>query len=90
MFREKALDYMLFLVKNQLFNDGNKRIAMMIANKVLITHGCGILSVDQGYLEHFFTLLVDYYEEESQREILKRFLYDKCLDGYKKGLSHEE
>lgn len=90
MFREKALDYMLFLVKNQLFNDGNKRIAMMIANKVLITHGCGILSVDQGHLEHFFTLLVDYYEDESQREILKRFLYDECLDGYKKGLSHEE
>lgn len=53
MFREKALDYMLFLVKNQLFNDGNKRIAMMIANKVLITHGCGILSVDQGHLELF-------------------------------------
>lgn len=47
------MDYMLFLVKNQLFYDGNKRIAMMIENKVLITHGCGILSVDQGHLELF-------------------------------------
>lgn len=87
---EKALDYMLFLVKNQLFYDGNKRIAMMIANKVLITHGCGILSVDQEHLEQFFTLLVSYYEDESKRENLKGFLYDECLDGYKKGMSHAE
>ena len=40
--------------------------------------------------DSFFTLLVGYYEDESQKEILKRFLYDECLDGYKKGLSHEE
>lgn len=84
------MDYMLFLVKNQLFYDGNKRIAMMIANKVLITHGCGILSVDQEHLEQFFTLLVSYYEDESKRENLKGFLYDECLDGYKKGMSHAE
>lgn len=84
---EKALDYMLFLVKSQLFYDGNKRIAMMAANKVLITHGCGILSVAQEHLEQFFTLLVGYYEDESQKEMLKRFLYDKCLDGYKKSIA---
>lgn len=84
---EKALDYMLYFVKSQLFYDGNKRIAMMIANKVLITHGCGILSVDQGHLEQFFTLLVNYYEDESQKEILKRFLYNECLDGYKKSIA---
>ena len=23
-----------------------------------------------------------YYEDESQKEILRRFLYDKCLDSY--------
>ena len=81
---EKALDYMLYFVKKQLFYDGNKRIAMMVANKVLIAHGCGILSVSQEHLEQFFTLLVGYYEDESRKEILKRFLYEKCIDGYKK------
>lgn len=84
---EKALDYMLYLVKNQLFYDGNKRIAMMIANKVLINHGCGILSVPQEHLEQFFTLLVSYYEDESRKEILKHFLYEKCLDGFKKSIA---
>lgn len=84
---EKALDYMLYLVKNQLFYDGNKRIAMMIANKVLINHGCGILSVPQEHLEEFFTLLVSYYEDESCKENLKHFLYEKCLDGFKKSIA---
>ena len=80
---EKALDLMLYLTKSQLFYDGNKRIAMLIANKLLIQHGCGILSVSQNYLETFFTLLVAYYEDETQKNPLKKFLYDFCLDGFK-------
>nr|WP_317449737.1 Fic family protein [uncultured Sellimonas sp.] len=84
---EKALDLMLYLVKAQLFYDGNKRIAMMVANKVLISHGCGILSVSQDDLEQFFTLLVAYYEDENRKEKLKLFLYDKCLDGFKKSIA---
>lgn len=79
---EKALDIMLYLTKHQLFYDGNKRIAMMAANKLLIEHGCGILTVSQEKLQEFFTLLVAYYEDENQRERLKEFLYD-CLDGFK-------
>lgn len=84
---EKALDLMLYLVKQQLFYDGNKRIAMMTANKVLISHGCGILSVSQDDLEQFFTLLVAYYEDESKKEELKLFLYYKCLDGFRKSIA---
>ena len=84
---EKALDLMLYLVKAQLFYDGNKRIAMMVANKLLISHGCGILSVSQDDLEQFFTLLVAYYEDENRKEKLKLFLYDKCLDGFKKSIA---
>lgn len=84
---EKALDLMLYLVKQQLFYDGNKRIAMMTANKVLISHGCGILSVSQDDLEQFFTLLVAYYEDESKKEELKQFLYDNCLDGFRKSIA---
>lgn len=84
---EKALDLMLYLVKQQLFYDGNKRIAMMTANKILISHGCGILTVAQEQLELFFTLLVAYYEEEGKKEELKQFLYDHCLDGFRKSIA---
>lgn len=80
---EKALDLMLYLTKGQLFYDGNKRIAMLAANKLLIQHGCGILSVSQDRLEKFFTLLVSYYEDDLKAEKLKEFLYTECLDGFK-------
>lgn len=83
---EKALDYMLYLAKSQLFYDGNKRISMMVANKILISHGCGILSVPQEKLERFFTLLVEYYEDDGKKEELKRFLYTDCIDGFKKSI----
>lgn len=87
---EKALELMLYLVKQQLFYDGNKRIAMMTANKVLISHGCGILSVSQDNLEQFFTLLVTYYENEEKKEDLKQFLYDSCLDGFRISSGHPQ
>ena len=80
---EKALDLMLYLTKGQLFYDGNKRIAMLAANKLLIQHGCGIVSVSQGRLEKFFTLLVSYYEDDTKADELKEFLYNECLDGFK-------
>lgn len=80
---EKALDLMLYLTKGQLFYDGNKRIAMLAANKLLIQHGCGIVSVSQDRLEKFFTLLVSYYEDDTKADDLKDFLYNECLDGFK-------
>lgn len=80
---EKALDLMLYLTKSQLFYDGNKRIAMLAANKLLIQHGCGVLSVSQDRLEKFFTLLVSYYEDDARAKELKDFLYNECLDGFK-------
>lgn len=80
---EKALDLMLYLTKVQLFYDGNKRIAMLAANKLLVQHGCGIVSVSQDRLEKFFTLLVSYYEDDTKAEDLKEFLYNECLDGFK-------
>ena len=79
---EKALDVMLYFAKRQLFYDGNKRIAMMAANKILIEHGCGILTVGQENLQEFFTLLVGYYEDDGEGDRLKEFLYG-CLDGFK-------
>lgn len=60
---------------------------MMAANKVLISHGYGVLTVAQDQQERFFELLEAYDEDESKKEELKLFLYDKCLDGFRKGLS---
>lgn len=77
---DKALDMTLYLMRTQLFYDGNKRIAMLIGNKIMIENGQGIISVKQKDISEFYKLLVSYYESNEKSEI-KQFLYDKCIDG---------
>lgn len=77
---EKALDVALYLMRAQLFYDGNKRIAMLIGNKIMIENGQGILSVSQKDIKEFYQLLVAYYETNNKSEI-KQFLYNNCIDG---------
>lgn len=79
---DKALDMVLYLMRAQLFYDGNKRIAMLIGNKIMIENGQGIISVVQRDIKSFYELLVSYYETGNQSEI-KQFLYDNCIDGMK-------
>lgn len=77
---DQALDMTLYLMRAQLFYDGNKRIAMLIGNKIMIESGQGIISVAQKDIKDFFSLLVLYYETNNKTEI-KQFLYDNCIDG---------
>lgn len=77
---DKALDMTLYLMRAQLFYDGNKRIAMLIGNKIMIENGQGVLSVVQKDISEFYKLLVSYYESDDKTEI-KQFLYDNCIDG---------
>lgn len=80
---EKAITLMCKLMKMQLFNDGNKRTAMLIANHELIKHGKGIISIDEENKVEFGTKLIEYYEDETKLEELKNFLYENSLKGMK-------
>jgi len=80
---EKALDMMLYLMRAQLFIDGNKRLSMLIGNKIMIENGQGIISVSQKDIKAFYDLLIAYYES-GDRDGIKRFLYDNCIDGMRK------
>lgn len=77
---ERILKLMLWMMKAQLFWDGNKRTAMIIANKELIKHGRGIVSVAIKDISEFNRLLSDYYSHDKDNELLE-FLYEKCLQG---------
>lgn len=77
---DKALRVMLYLMRTQLFYDGNKRIAMLIANKIMIENGQGIISVAQSDISEFYKLLVEFYET-NDGENFKKFIYDNCIDG---------
>jgi prophage maintenance system killer protein len=67
-------------MRAQLFYDGNKRIAMLIGNKLMIQAGNGIISVQQKDIKEFYRLLVNYYETNDKKQI-KQFLRDNCIDG---------
>ena len=60
--RERALKMCGYLCRSQLFSDGNKRTAQLIANKMLIADGCGILAIPREQIINFETLLLDFYE----------------------------
>ena len=77
--KEAALALMLYIMRSQLFFDGNKRTAMLIANKILIENGLGILAVRQENLNEFFTKLTKFYESGNNEEI-KAFCKEECIE----------
>jgi Fic family protein len=77
---ERAITLMLHVMRRQMFLDGNKRTCMLAGNQVMIANGVGIISIPIEYHVEFKTLLVDFYESNKADDI-KRFVYDKCIDG---------
>ncbi len=80
---KRAIQYMLFGMRSQLFWDGNKRTSMILANKILISNGKGILMVQDKNLEEFSSLLTEFYNT-NQDEKIEKFLYDNCIFGIDK------
>ncbi|MGF1996023.1 Fic family protein [Enterococcus casseliflavus] len=80
---EKALRLFLFISKNQIFGDGNKRTALLTANKIMFDHGLGLLSIPETVFEKFNELLSAYYnsEEDIDAEKILDFMYSNCIFG---------
>lgn len=76
---KRAIIFMCKLMKLQLFNDGNKRTAMLIANHELIKYGRGLISISDEYRTEFCKKLIEYYEDEQKLNELISFIYDNCL-----------
>ena len=71
-----AIDLALYVMKTQIFNDGNKRTAIIFANHYLIAHGAGLMVVPESIVPEFKQLLVQYYEGTD--DTIKAFLKDRC------------
>lgn len=76
----RSIKYMLYGTRNQLFWNGNKRTSMIIANKIMIMNGKGIILVKDENLLEFNKLLTDYYTKGEDAKIIE-FLYNKCIYG---------
>ena len=77
---EKAIEYMLYGMRSQLFWDGNKRTSIICANKIMIENGCGIIKVPDNKLKDFTILLSEFYSTNNKEKI-KQFIFDNCIDG---------
>lgn len=63
---QRAINIMLYLMRNQIFWDGNKRTSMLIANKIMIQNGNGIISVKEKHIAEFNKLLTQYYNTKKK------------------------
>ena len=79
---EKALEVFAWGTRGQFFWDGNKRTSLMLANKILVSAGAGIMTITDCHMEQFNTLLLDYYNTGNAEE-LKQFLYENAILGMK-------
>lgn len=77
---EKALRTFAWIARSQLFWDGNKRTAILAANKIMIEHGSGVLIVPDEDMLQFSTILSEYYESGNDTE-LTSFLYETSIFG---------
>lgn len=73
----KAIKLCLYCMKTQVFNDGNKRAAVIFANHFLISQGAGMLVIPEKEVPEFKMLLVAYYEDRDQDKIIE-FMKTKC------------
>lgn len=74
---DKSIMLCLYCMKTQIFNDGNKRAAVIFANHYLISKGDGFIAIPENDVPEFKKLLVKYYEDNDNGEIIG-FMKSKC------------
>ena len=74
---EKAIKLLLYVVKKQMFIDGNKRTSVIFANHFLVSRGKGLIVIPAEKVEKYKNLLIKYYETDDSKEI-EKFIIDNC------------
>ena len=68
-----AIELLLYVMKTQIYNDGNKRTAVIFANHFMISNALGLLIIPYDKVQEFKKLLILYYEDKDLNSI-KAFL----------------
>lgn len=77
---ERCICLFGWIQRSQMFLDGNKRVANLVANKEMIKNGQGVLSVPVEKIGEYFMKLIHYYETNDMSK-LKQWIYEYCIDG---------
>ena len=75
--KERAAECFCYAVRAQLFWDGNKRTSTIMASKILIESGAGLLTIGKSDAVGFNEALTHYYNT-NEKEPLKSCLYS-CI-----------
>ena len=75
---DMTIELLLYIMKKQIFIDGNKRTSIIFANHYLISKGKGIIVIPVELADEYKELLINYYEGKDKMKI-KKFLKDKCF-----------
>lgn len=60
--QDRAMEYFCYAVRAQLFWDGNKRTSTVVASKMLIEAGAGVLTIGKASALDFNDALLHYYD----------------------------
>ena len=74
----RALKYFCYITRTQIFINGNKRVAQLMANKVLIENNIGVFQIPIEYMNKFKDMLLRFYESNNDEEIID-FMKSKCI-----------
>lgn len=77
---DRCITLFLWIQRSQMFLDGNKRVANLVANKEMIKNEMGIIAVPVEKIGEYFTKLIKFYETNDYTEI-KKWIYNNCIDG---------
>lgn len=85
---DKALKVMLYLMREQIFDDCNKRTALMVANHILVQNGIGLLIFpeDTRRLNNLMKKLMYFYETGDYTTTIK-FIRDRYIKYYSKEMN---
>ena len=73
-----AIELLLYVMKTQIYNDGNKRTAVIFANHYMISNALGLIIIPFDRVNEFKKLLISYYENNDNLSI-KAFLKE-CIN----------
>jgi len=86
--KKRAINYFAYGCRQQLFWDGNKRTSTLIANKILIEGGGGLLSISKENAQEFNDSLLLYYKTEEIGNLEKCLI--KCISDTNKKFSFQK
>lgn len=77
---DRCISLFCWIQRSQMFLDGNKRVANLVANKEMIRCGQGIIAVPVEKIGEYFVLLINYYETNDMT-CIKEWIRNNCVDG---------